>query len=62
MLSVYLVPILFRPLDVLKNFAGYTVGLLTYLTLIPMFSNVFSIYAFSNLHDISWGNRPATTG
>lgn len=29
--------------------------------MIPLFANIFSIYAMSNLHDISWGNRPATT-
>ena len=27
-----------------------------------MFINVFSIYAFSNLHDVSWGNRPTSSG
>ena len=59
MLSVYLVPIVMRPIDFLENFRGYTVGLLSYLTLIPMFTNVFQIYAMANLHDISWGNRPS---
>ena len=61
MLSVYLVPIIMRPIDFLENFRGYVVGLLAYLCLIPMFTNVFQIYAMSNLHDISWGNRPTTT-
>ena len=42
--------------------AGYLVGLVSYIVLIPMFVNVFSIYSFSNLHDVSWGNRPSTTG
>ena len=27
-----------------------------------MFTNVFQIYAMCNLHDVSWGNRPADTG
>ena len=62
MLSVYLVPIVMRPLDFLGNMGGYLVGLLSYILLIPVFINVFSIYAFSNLHDVSWGNRPTTTG
>ena len=62
MLSVYLVPIVMRPLDFLSNMGGYLVGLLSYILLIPVFINVFSIYAFSNLHDVSWGNRPTTTG
>ena len=62
MLSVYLVPIFLRPVDFLDNIGGYIIGLLSYLILIPMFSNVFTIYAMANLHDISWGNRPKTTG
>ena len=62
MLSIYLVPFLLRPIDCLENFKGYIVGLVSYLILIPMFTNVFTIYAMANLHDISWGNRPTTTG
>ena len=62
MLSIYAIPMLFLPIDFLSNMGGYLVGLLAYILLIPMFVNVFSIYAFSNLHDVSWGNRPTTTG
>lgn len=61
MLSVYMVPMIIRPIDFLSNFRGYVIGLLAYLMLIPMFTNVFQIYAMSNLHDISWGNRPTTS-
>ena len=62
MLSIYAVPIIMRPVDFLKHMGGYLMGLLSYILLIPMFVNVYSIYAFSNLHDVSWGNRPTTTG
>ena len=62
MLSLYAVPMIMRPVDFLSNFAGYIVGLVSYIVLIPMFVNVFSIYSFSNLHDVSWGNRPTTSG
>lgn len=62
MLSIYTVPMLMRPVDFLSNMGGYLVGLVSYIVLIPMFVNVFSIYSFSNLHDVSWGNRPSTTG
>lgn len=62
MLSVYVIPMILRPIDFLSNLSGYCIGLLTYLLLIPMYINTFSIYAFSNLHDVSWGNRPTTTG
>jgi len=60
MLLIYLVPFLLRPIDFLENFKGYTVGLISYLLLIPMFANIFTIYSMCNLHDISWGNRPTT--
>ena len=60
MLAIYTVPFLLRPIDFLRNFKGYVVGLIAYLLLIPMFTNIFSIYAMANLHDISWGNRPTT--
>ena len=60
MLAVYIVPFILRPIDFLENFRGYVLGLVSYLILIPMFTNIFSIYAMSNLHDISWGNRPST--
>ena len=62
MISIYLVPMIMRPIDFLSNLLSYTLGLISYLVLIPMFSNVFLIYAMSNLHDLSWGNRPSNTG
>ena len=62
MFSIYAIPIIMRPIDFLQNIPGYLVGLFTYIFLIPMFINVFSIYAFSNLHDVSWGNRPTSSG
>jgi hypothetical protein len=30
----------------------------TYLT--PTYINIFTIYAISNIHDVSWGSRPST--
>lgn len=62
MLSVYTLPFLLRPIDFLTNFKKYTLGFLSFMLLMPMITNVFQIYAMCNLHDISWGNRPTTTG
>ena len=62
MLSVYLLPFLLRPIDFLTNFKKYTLGFVSFMLLMPMITNVFQIYAMCNLHDISWGNRPTTTG
>ena len=62
MLSVYLIPIIFRPLDFAQNIFKYIVGFVSYFLMMPMFLNVFTIYAMCNLHDVSWGNRPTSTG
>ena len=61
MLSIYAVPMIMRPIDFICSPISYIVGLFTYMLMIPVFINVFTIYAFSNLHDISWGNRPTTS-
>ena len=62
MLGVYLLPFVLRPIDFVTNFGKYLLGLIAYLFLLPMFTNVFQIYAMCNLHDVSWGNRPTSTG
>ncbi|KAI9206504.1 chitin synthase 1 [Polychytrium aggregatum] len=32
-------------------------SMVSYLVLLPMYVNIFMIYAFCNLHDISWGTK-----
>ena len=62
MLSIYCMPIIMRPLDFLTNFKNYTAGFISYMLMMPVFTNVLQIYAMCNLHDVSWGNRPTSTG
>ena len=62
MLVVYILPFLMRPLDFLQNAKKYLLGFSAYMLLMPMFTNIFQVYAMCNLHDISWGNRPTSTG
>ena len=62
MLSMYILPMIMRPLDFLQNFKSYTMGFLSYMVMMPVFTNIFQIYAMCNLHDVSWGNRPTSTG
>ena len=59
MLSVYLIPFLLRPLDFVFNFFRYILGFLSYLFMLPVFINIMQVYSMSNLHDVSWGNRPS---
>lgn len=59
MLFIYIIPMILRPLDFLKNFSSYLVGLVTYFFMMPIFITCMTIYSMCNLHDISWGNRPA---
>ena len=61
MLSVYLLPIVLRPIDFLYNAVNYSLGLVSYILLLPTFINVMQVYSMSNLHDISWGNRPTAS-
>lgn len=58
MLSVYIIPVILRPLDFMYNLLSYISGFLSYFLLLPIFLNVMQVYSMSNLHDISWGNRP----
>jgi hypothetical protein len=58
MYSSFIMPMLLRPMDFISNFFNYIVGMITYIFMIPTFINIFQVYAMSNLHDISWGNRP----
>jgi len=62
MLSVYFLPCIMRPLDYLANIRHYTCGFVSYILMMPVFTNTFVIYAMCNLHDVSWGNRPTSTG
>lgn len=62
MFTIYFVPFVLRPLDFLYNFHRYVIGLLCYLLMMPYYANIFLLYSICNLHDVSWGNRPANTG
>jgi chitin synthase len=61
MCGVFIIPMILRPLDFLSNFRNYIIGLFSYLFMMPTFINIMQIYAMCNLHDLSWGNRPATS-
>jgi cellulose synthase/poly-beta-1,6-N-acetylglucosamine synthase-like glycosyltransferase len=50
-----------RPSDFCAGFTNYLMGLIMYMLLTPFFINVLTVYTMCNLHDVSWGNRPAGT-
>ncbi len=61
MLSIYILPMILRPLDFLFNIKQYILGLFSYIVMLPVFINIMQVYSMSNLHDISWGNRPTVS-
>ena len=61
MMGVFFVPMILRPLDFVFNAQQYLLGLLSYIILLPVFTNVMMVYSMCNLHDISWGNRPSVS-
>ena len=40
MLSIYLLPMILRPLDFLFNFKQYIIGLFSYIIMLPVFINI----------------------
>ena len=36
-------------------------SMIQYLLILPTYNNIFMIYSFCNLHDVSWGTKGATT-
>ena len=59
MFLVLIAPMYMRPKDFIHNLSKYLYGFVIWFVMLPCYINIFSIYAFSNIHDISWGNRPA---
>ena len=62
MLGVYMLPMIMRPVDFLANIKNYIFGFVCYFLMLPLFTNIFQTYSMANLHDVSWGNRPSSTG
>ncbi len=62
MTSIFLMPFILRPIDFMQNFKNYVFGFIAFLIMMPYYANIMFIYSICNLHDVSWGNRPATTG
>lgn len=57
-LASYLVPLMLN-LHHLKA-ADFLKGVVYSIYLSPTYVNIFTIFAISNIHDVSWGSRPAT--
>lgn len=52
----YIVPPIINICSV-GNVLAFVFGYIAYLFLTPLYVNVFVIYAFANIHDVTWGNR-----
>jgi len=60
--SIYLIPVILRFGDFFFNPGKYICGFMSYMVLLPMYTNLMQIYSICNLHDLSWGNRPSESG
>lgn len=59
--SYLLLPVLLYPLDFLRNIFTYLLSFIAYFLFMPLLQICFQVYGFCNVHDVSWGNRPAST-
>ena len=57
-LSSLLAPIVFGPVDFVKNIVRYLLGMIMYICMLPLYTTILPIYSICNTHQISWGNRP----
>jgi len=56
-LGSYIVPLLMNIFSLMSNIFGVFFGLISYIVMTPTYVNTFVIFAFANLHDVTWGNR-----
>lgn len=56
---VLLCPFYYKPFDALTNLHKYIPGLIIYYLSYFWWYVIVTIYAFCNLDDVTWGNRPA---
>lgn len=59
--SYVLPPMLYDFKGVWNHLWDHLKGLIAYFLTIPMYQIVFQLFAYANLHDVSWGNRDAAS-
>ena len=57
-MSMIVVTMILNPIDFLKNFKHYVFGQIMMFTMFYLVFVVHFIYAYTNMHDVKWGNRP----
>jgi cellulose synthase/poly-beta-1,6-N-acetylglucosamine synthase-like glycosyltransferase len=57
--SYVLPPMLYDCRNFWNHFFDQVKGIIAYFLTIPMYQIVFQLFAYANLHDVSWGNRDA---
>ena len=61
-LASYVIPPMLYDCKNFWNHLGDQVkGVIAYFLTIPMYQIVFQLFAYANVHDVSWGNREATS-
>jgi cellulose synthase/poly-beta-1,6-N-acetylglucosamine synthase-like glycosyltransferase len=56
-LSLYFVPLIFN-CCLIKKIKAMFLGWFVYIFVVPLYSIILVIYAYCNIHDLTWGNRP----
>jgi hypothetical protein len=59
-IALFILPFIMRPLNFLANIPQYLLGGLFFFFAYPPYSIMFYLYACTNSHNVSWGNRPAS--
>jgi len=58
MVLSYLMPLVLHITEL--RLCDFCKGVLSLLFLAPTYINLISIYAISNIHDVTWGSRPSS--
>ena len=57
----FIIPFVLNICGWLNNIKTFIIGTISFIFLVPTFLNVFVIYAFCNIHDMSWGTRESNS-
>ena len=57
-LFIIIATIIYNPKDFFQNYKQYLIGQIMFFIMFYLMFVVHYFYAYANMHDVSWGNRP----